>query len=225
MGHKVSPTAYRLGSLFTWKSKWLANKKNFRKFLEEDIRIRVLIMKRWREAAIANVLIERSSNMLHVIVETARPGMIIGRGGTGVEDLKKELHKMIADQPLKVTIEEVRDPEGNATLVANTVALALEKRVPFRRVIKQALERTRSQREVRGAKIMVAGRLNGSAMSRREWVSWGEIPLHNLRANIEFAQDVAQTKYGAIGVKVWAYKGEVFRENKRAKRTRNRRNI
>lgn len=223
MGHKVSPTAYRLGSLFTWKSKWLANKKNFRKFLEEDIWIRSFIMKKWREAAIADVLIERSSNMLHVIVQTARPGMIIGRGGTGVEDLKRELHKITANKPLKVTIEEVKDPEGNATLIANTVATALEKRVPFRRVIKQALERTRSQREVRGAKIMVAGRLNGSAMSRREWVSWGEIPLHNLRANIEFTQDVAQTKYGAIGVKVWVYKGEVFRDSKRAKRQKSSR--
>lgn len=217
MGHKVSPTSLRIGNLFSWKSKWLATKKNYRKFLEEDVRIRKSIMFKLKDAAVAEILIERSANMINIVIKTARPGIIIGRGGTGVDDLKRDLQRLINNKPLKITIEEIKDPGASAVLIANTVATGIEKRIPFRRVIKQSLERTRGQREVRGAKIMVAGRLNGAAMSRREWVSWGGIPLHNLRANIDFAQDVAQTKYGIIGVKVWVYKGEIFNRDQKEK--------
>lgn len=210
MGHKVSPTGLRLGRIFSWKSCWLASKKNYRQFLKEDVRLREFIINKLKDAAVARVDIKRSVNLIEVIIFTARPGIIIGRGGTGIDELKKSLEKFVRYKPLKVTIEEVRNPESNAQLVARTIAEALEKRVPFRRVIKQTLERTKGNKEVQGAKIMVAGRLNGTTMSRREWVSWGKIPLHNLRANIDYAQDVAYTTYGTTGVKVWIYKGEVF---------------
>lgn len=215
MGHKVSPIAFRLGKLYSWESKWLTNKKHFRKFLEEDVKLREFIFNKLKEAAIARVEIRRSVNLIEIVIHSARPGIIIGRGGTGIEDLRKRLQKFIGNKPLKVSIEEVKNPESNARLVAHTVAEALERRVPFRRVIKQALARTKEDRAVQGAKIMISGRLNGAAMSRREWISWGKIPLHNLRADIDWAKDIARTTYGVIGVKVWIYKGEVFSEEEK----------
>lgn len=214
MAQKVSPTALRLGKLFSWKSNWLANKKNYRRFLKEDVRLRNFILNKLKDAAIARVDIKRAVNLIEAIIHTARPGIIIGRGGTGIDDLKEKLQKMIGNKPLKLTIKEVKGPEANARLVARNIAEALEKRVPFRRVIKQSLERSKDNREVRGVKIMVSGRLNGATMSRREWISWGEIPLHNLRANIDYDCDTAYTNYGAIGIKVWIYKGEVFDKEK-----------
>jgi len=214
MGQKVSPISFRLGGLQTWRSKWLAKGKDYRVFLEEDVRMRDFILNKLKEAAIARIDIERSPNMINVVIISARPGIIIGRGGTGIDDLKRELQKLTHNKPLKVSVEEVQNPESNAALVARTVAEAIEKRIPFRRVIKQALDRTRDNRGVKGVKIMVAGRLNGTTMSRREWVSWGEIPLHNLRADIDFVKDVARTKYGIIGIKIWIYKGEVFEGEK-----------
>lgn len=215
MGQKVSPIALRLGHLYTWPSRWVANKKNYRRFLEEDIRLRNFVLENLKEAGIARVCIERSANLINIIIYTSRPGVIIGRGGSGVDELKNKLSRIVNNRPLKITINEVKDPDGNATLLARTIAEALEKRLPFRRVVKQTLERAKSVRGVRGVKIMVAGRLNGASMKRREWVAFGEIPLHNLRANIEFACDVAKTTYGIIGVKVWIYKGEVFEKDKK----------
>ncbi len=214
MGQKVSPISFRLGTLQTWKSKWLVQGKNYRKFLEEDVRMRTFVFNKLKDAAIARIDIERSPNMINIIISSGRPGMIIGRGGTGIEDLKRGLQKLVHNKPLKVSVEEVSDPGSNAVLVARIIAEALEKRIPFRRVIKQSLERTRENRGVKGVKIMVAGRLNGASMSRREWVSWGAIPLHTLRADIDFAKDIAQTKYGTLGIKVWIYKGEVFGDGK-----------
>jgi len=214
MGQKVSPIAFRLGRLKPWKSRWLASKKNYRHFLEEDVCLRVYILKKLKDAGIAFVDIERSANLINIIISTSRPGMIIGRGGTGVEDLKKELAKIINNKPFKVTIEEAKNPEANAQLAAHTVAEALEKRMPFRRVLKQSLERVRGNRDIQGVKIMIAGRLNGASMKRSEWAAWGKIPLHNLRADIDFAQEAAKTNYGIIGVKVWIYKGEIFESQK-----------
>lgn len=213
MGQKVSPIAFRLGLLFTWPSKWVGNKRNYRRFLEEDVKLRAFIFKTLREAGIARVDIERSANLINVIIFTSRPGVLIGRGGTGIEELKGKLLRMVSNKSLKVTIEEVRDPEANAQLVAYNIAEALEKRLPFRRILKQSLERSKQVRGVKGVKIMVAGRLNGASMKRTEWLAAGEIPLHNLRANIDFAKDIARTTYGIIGVKVWIYKGEVFEKN------------
>lgn len=214
MGQKVSPIAFRLGLLYSWPSKWVTNKKNYRLFLEEDIKLRSFIFKILRDAGIARVDIERSANLINVIIFTSRPGIIIGRGGAGVEELKKKLEKMVSNKSLKITIEEVRDPEANAQLVAHNIAEALEKRLPFRRVLKQSLERSKQVRGVKGVKIMVAGRLNGASMKRSEWLATGEIPLHNLRADIDFAKDIARTTYGIIGVKVWIYKGEIFEKSK-----------
>lgn len=214
MGHKVSPTSFRLGILYSWKSRWLASKKNFRKYLEEDVRLRDFIKQKLISAGVSSVEIERSANLIRIIIHSSRPGIIIGRGGMGVDELKKSLMKMVNNQPLKISIEEVKNPEANAQLVARNVAEALEKRLPFRRIIKQSLDRTKENRGVEGVKIMVAGRLNGASMSRREWVSWGKIPLHNLRADIDFAKDIARTTYGVIGVKIWIYKGEVFEKKK-----------
>lgn len=213
MGNKVNPKSLRLGITTNWRSRWFGG-KDYAQLLEKDIMLRRAIMKKWRHAAIADVEIERNAKDVKVIVKTSRPGMIIGRGGAGIEDLiafvKKEF--FIGEKVnVKVDIKEIKQFEESAALVAQDVAEQLEKRMPFRRVLKTTLEQVGKNRNVKGMKIQLSGRLNGAEMSRVEWLSEGTIPLHTLRADIDFARDVARTTYGAIGVKVWVYKGEVFK--------------
>lgn len=216
MGQKVNPISFRLGVLQTWRSKWYANKKDYRHLLKKDIEVKEFIRKKLRNAAISRIEIERSPREIKVNIFSSRPGIIIGRGGSGIEELKKELAKIIQENiKMDINIKEIRKPETDARIVGFLIAEQLEKRIPFRRVIKQSLERIKQNREVKGAKIMVAGRLDGSEMSRREWVSYGKIPLHTLRADIDYATFEAHTTYGVIGIKVWLYKGEVFdKDNK-----------
>lgn len=212
MGHKVNPTGLRLGITTTWKSRWFAD-KDYTKKLKEDVQVREFVMKKWKSAAIADVEIERNANTLKLIIKTSRPGVLIGRGGTGIGDMVAVIkNKFFAGKKidLKIEAQEVRQFEENASLVAQSVAEQLEKRVPFRRILKSTLDTVEKNKNIKGVKIEVSGRLGGAEMSRREWLSRGTVPLHTLRADIDFARATAFTTYGAIGVKTWLYKGEVF---------------
>ncbi|MCX6765992.1 MAG: 30S ribosomal protein S3 [Candidatus Moranbacteria bacterium] len=213
MGHKVNPKSLRIGITTSWRSRWFG-KKNYVQNLKEDIKIRRLVMQRWKKAAIADVEIERSAGIVKLIIKTARPGVLIGRGGTGIEDIsnfiKKKFFAGKKKIELKIEIREIKQFEESASLVSQNVAEQLEKRIPFRRVLKSILDQVEKNKSVKGVKIEIAGRLGGAEMSRREWLYRGTIPLHTLRADIDFARATARTTYGAIGVKVWIYKKEVF---------------
>jgi small subunit ribosomal protein S3 len=212
MGHKVNPRGFRIGITSNWKSRWYS-KKEYAKQLREDIGIRRSVEERLRNAAIGGVDIERSSGLVRVIVKTARPGIIIGRGGTGVEDLKKFIKDNFFKNKkveLKVEVEEIKNSEENAQVVARNIAEQLEKRIPFRRIMKGIADQSMEAHRIKGIKIEISGRLGGADMSRREWLSRGTLPLHTLRADIDFAKDVAKTTFGVIGVKVWIYRGEKF---------------
>lgn len=212
MGHKVNPRGLRIGITCNWRSRWYS-KKEYPKQLKEDIGIRRSVEERLRNAAVGGVDIERSAGLVRVIVKTARPGIIIGRGGTGVEDLKKFIKDNFFKNKkieLKVEVEEIKNSEENAQVVARNIAEQLEKRIPFRRIMKGIAEQAMEARRIKGIKIEISGRLGGADMSRREWLSRGTLPLHTLRADIDFAKDVARTTFGVIGVKVWIYRGEKF---------------
>lgn len=216
MGHKVNPKGLRIGITTPWRSRWFG-KKDYVQNLREDIKIRQAIMKKWKKAAIADVEIERSAGVVKLIIKTARPGVLIGRGGTGIEDINKfvrvEFFGGKKKPEIKIEIQEIKQFEESASLVAQNVAEQLEKRLPYRRVLKSVLEQIQKNKVVKGAKIEVAGRLGGAEIARREWLAKGTVPLHTLRADIDFARATAKTTYGAIGVKVWLYKGEVFEKN------------
>lgn len=216
MARKVTPISFRIGITKPWKSKWFfKSTKNYRKFLTQDIKIRDFIFKKLRHAAIEKVEIGRSPEAVTIDIFTSRPGIIIGRGGGGVEELKRKIEQMF---PLKIkvniNIQEVKTPEAAAKLVAFFIAEQLEKRISYRRVIKQAIDRTIQSPEVKGIKVMLSGRLDGAEIARKEWLSKGKLPLHTLRAEIDFAQEEAHTTYGIIGIKVWIYKGEFFEKEK-----------
>lgn len=215
MGRKVNPKGFRLGMVTGWESRWFA-KKGYAKNLKEDIQIRDFVMEQWQKAAISAVEIERSANVMKIIIKTARPGVLIGRGGTGIEDVSNLIKKNFYPGKkidLKIEAREIRRFEEDAALVAQNVAEQLEKRTPFRRVLKSTLTQVEKNRSIKGVKIEVSGRLDGAEMSRREWLSRGTIPLQTLRANIDFSRYTARTTYGAIGIKVWIHKGEVFSNN------------
>ncbi len=211
MGHKTNPTGLRIGIVTEWKSRWFGAKKEFKKNLREDVLLREFVFKRWKAAGIADVTIDRSSGKVRLVIHTSRPGVLIGRGGTGIEDLSRVVkRRFFAGKKVdfKVDVEEVKRFEESAMLVAQQVAEQLEKRIPFRRALKSTIEQVRSNTKVEGVKIEISGRLGGAEMSRREWLSQGKIPLHTLRADIDFARYNAYTTYGVIGVKAWVYKGE-----------------
>jgi len=215
MGHKVNPIGLRIGITTNWRSRWFGT-KDYTKNLREDIEIRRLIMKQWKTAAVADVEIERSSGVIKLIIKTSRPGVLIGRGGTGIEDISKLIKNNFFKNKkvdLKVEIQEIRQFEESASLLAQNAAEQIEKRMPFRRVLKSTLEQAEKSKIVKGIKIEMCGRLGGAEMSRREWLSKGTIPLHTLRADIDFSKVTAFTTYGTIGIKVWLYKGEVFDRN------------
>jgi len=204
MGQKINPVGFRLGFTKNWQSKWFDN-RSFAKSVAQDIQIRKLVTdKLGFRASVAKVEIERSNNELIVSIHTAKPGVVIGRSGAGVEALKKDLAKII-DGTFKVNIEEVKNPETNAKLVAENVASQLERRLPFRRIIKSTTDAS-VRAGALGAKVSVSGRLNGAEMARRETAVVGSIPLHTIKANIDYATAEAKTTFGVIGVKVWIYK-------------------
>lgn len=212
MGHKVNPKAFRLGQTLTWSSRWFSD-KNYADFLKEDILIRKFIKKILKEAVIEKVEIERSANQIAIFITAARPGVIIGRGGTGIEELKKKIittcFKNNPKQNLKLNITEIDNPNLSSEAMLHFMCADIEKRMPFRRVMKQAIERVMKAGAL-GVKIIMGGRLNGAEIARVETLSQGKVPLHTLRADIDYARGVARTTYGAIGVKVWIYKGDVF---------------
>ncbi len=213
MGHKTNPTGIRLGITTDWQSRWFGARKNYVTNLRKDVEMREFIQKQWKSAMIASVEIERSTGVVRLILRTSRPGVLIGRGGTGIEDLTRMVKKRFFPGKrvdLKVEVQEVKHVEENAQLVAYQVAEQLEKRMPFRRILKSTIDQVESNKNIQGIKIEVAGRLGGAEMSRREWLSKGKIPLHTLRSDIDFAKAEARTTYGVIGVKVWIYKGDKF---------------
>jgi len=207
VGQKVHPIGFRLGTVKTWDSRWFSE-KNYQQFLHEDLKIREFLNKKLAGAQISKVLIERAANKAKVYVYAARPGMIIGKRCAGLESLKTDLRK-VAETDVFLNIIEVRKVEQDAKLVAENIAQQLVKRVNFRRAMKKAMQST-MRSGAQGVKIMCSGRLGGAEMSRREFYREGRVPLHTIRADIDYGQVVARTTYGVIGVKVWIFKGEIL---------------
>ncbi len=222
MSHTVHPYSHRLGIIRDWKSRWFAPKGKFQGMLRGDLLIRDFIGKKLRGMYVADVQIERGEKTMRVIIETSRPGLIIGRQGDGATKFKEEIVKLLKSRDLlgnidvKLDIREIKSPESNAMIVAQMVAEGLEKRLPYRRVQKQMVEKVMANREVKGVKITAAGRLAGSSIARSETRKLGRIPLQTMRADIDYAHYEAKLPYGHIGIKVWIYKGEVFAEKKGA---------
>jgi len=219
MSHTSHPYAVRLGIIRPWKSRWLL--KDYQAFLKEDIMLREFLDTKLRGMLVDSVEIERSPATLNLIIHTARPGLLIGRGGEGVEKLKGSidifLRKLRGSKKtnivLKLTVEEVRSPESHAKVMVESIAQDLEKRLSFRRVLKQTLNKIMGSRGVLGVKIALSGRLDGAEMARYEWLKGGRVPLQTLRADVDFARGRARLPYGDLGIKVWIYRGEVFNKN------------
>lgn len=217
MTHVAHPYIQRIGVNRDWKSRWFTtNPKQFREYLRVDAALRKLLKTRLKGMAVDVVEIERSDKELRIIIKTAKPGLIIGRSGEGITNLKKELdlflrkQKMLSKPELKVDIEEIRSPETSARIVGQMIAEGLEKRLTFRRVMKQTVEKVMANRDVEGVRVILSGRLGGADMARKEELKKGRIPLQTLRADIDFARVEANLPYGVIGIKVWIYRGEVF---------------
>ncbi len=213
MGHKVHPKIFRMSQLWTWDSRWFRAKNKFAESLELDHNIRQYLKKELKGSSVDSVKIEMSPRDVTITIMTGKPGMIIGRGGAGIEDLRKKVQKTFfknsKDKTIRLNVLELANPSLSSTIVAEQMGMDLEKRMPFRRVLKGTIERAQRAGAL-GIKVAVSGRLNGAEIARREWLTWGKVPLATIRSDIEFAQAVAHTIYGAIGVKVWIYKGERF---------------
>ncbi len=208
MGQKVSPIGMRIGINKTWESKWYAGNKDFAKYLNNDVKIRRYLEKKLKDASVSNILIERSANKTNVIINTAKPGVVIGHSGEEIEKIKKELAKLVNEE-IEISIMEVKNPDMVAALVAESIAHQIENRVSFRVAQKKAIRNT-MKAGAKGIKTSVSGRLGGADMARTEGYTEGMIPLHTLRADIDYAHKEANTTYGKIGVKVWIYKGEIL---------------
>lgn len=208
MGQKVSPLLLRIGYIKNWRSLWFADKKEFSKNIVEDSKVRKFIKKRFEQAAVANVIIERMANQIKIRICSARPGIIIGRRGADVDKLKGELSQFTTKE-ISIDIEEIKNPAIDAQLIGQTIAFQLEKRVAFRRAMKRALEQAMTS-GAQGVKISCSGRLGGAEMSRRETYKMGKLPLQTFRANIDYGFAEALTTYGILGIKVWVYKGDVI---------------
>ena len=211
MGQKIHPTGFRLAVTRDWGSRWFANSKDFAGMLQEDLKVREYLKKRLAHASVARVLIERPAKNARITLFSARPGVVIGKKGEDIEALKRDLQKIMG-VPVHVNIEEVRKPELDAKLIADSIAQQLEKRIMFRRTMKRAMQNA-MRLGAQGIKIMSAGRLNGAEIARTEWYREGRVPLHTLRANIDYGVAEAKTTYGIIGIKVWVFKGEMLGRN------------
>lgn len=216
MGKKINPKVFRLTTTVTWPSKWFGEGREYIRNVQQDIGVRRFLLRELREAGVDRVEIERSASKVNIGVYTAKPGLIIGRGGTGVEDLKKKLHRKFLSRPsgikpgsISLNIHEVDRPNLSAYIVLQSMIIDIEKRMAFRRVMKQAINRVERAGGL-GVKVTMSGRLNGVEIARRETLSSGKVPLHTLRADIDYARGTAITTYGTIGIKVWIYKGEKF---------------
>jgi small subunit ribosomal protein S3 len=210
MGQKINPIGYRLGVTKNWSSKWYANSKNFSVFLQNDIKVREFLNKKLANAAVSKIVIERPAKNAKITIYSARPGIVIGKKGEDIETLRSSLQNLMGI-PVQLNIEEIRKPEVDASLIAQSIAQQLEKRVMFRRAMKRAMQNA-MRLGAQGIKIMSSGRLNGIEIARSEWYREGRVPLHTLRADIDYGVARAQTTYGIIGIKVWIFKGERFEE-------------
>ncbi len=208
MGHKVHPVGIRLGISKDWNSKWYANKREYAEYLEGDLKVREMLRKRLAQAGVSRIQIERPAKTARVTVHTARPGVVIGKKGEDIEKLRKDVSAMMG-VPVHINVSEVRKPELDAQLVAESIAQQLERRIMFRRAMKRAVGNAMRLGAL-GIKVNVAGRLNGAEIARSEWYREGRVPLHTLRADIDYGFAEARTTYGVIGIKVWIYKGEIF---------------
>ncbi|MDD5071994.1 MAG: 30S ribosomal protein S3 [Patescibacteria group bacterium] len=223
MGKKVNPKILRMGITKTWPSVWFGSGEKYIKSIQQDVRIRKFLLKELREAGVDRVEIERSVNKININIHTAKPGIIIGRGGSGAEDLKKKIHEKFLSRPsgirrgdINLNISEVDRPNLSAQIVLQSMVMDIEKRMPFRRVMKQAISRVERAGAL-GVKVVVGGRLNGAEIARTEKLVSGKVPLNTLRADIDYARGTAHTTYGSIGVKIWIYKGEVFKKEETKK--------
>jgi len=223
MSHIVHPYSHRLGIIKDWRSRWFGTKGQYQKLLKSDVLVREFLEKRLRGLYVSGVDIERGSKLFRIIIRTSRPGLLIGKSGEGAVRLKNEIVKLIRNrglvgaENLKLDIEEVRSPESNAAIVAHMVVEGLEKRLPFRRVMKQTVDKVMANRDVKGVRIYLGGRLGGAEMARTEELKKGRIPLQTLRADIDFTRARAHMTYGDIGIKVWIYKGEIFSDKNQIK--------
>ena len=209
MGQKVNPNGFRVGVIKDWNTRWYASKKDFADFLVEDRKIRDFVKKKYYQASISRIEIDRAAGKITVSIFTARPGLLIGKGGTGIEVIKEDIKKTIG-KDVSVNIMEIRDPDADAQLVAENIASQLEKRISFRRAMKQSMGRAMQKNSVKGIKMMVSGRLGGAEIARSEGYHDGSIPLQTMRADIQYGFAEAKTTYGRIGCKVWIYKGELL---------------
>ena len=221
MGQKVNPISYRLPVYHDWRAKWFADKKEYAPLIHEDLKVREFVKKKLEQAAVPKIIIERAANRLRVTVHTARPGIVIGRKGAEIDKLKEELHKLTGGKEIYVDIVEIKQPETDAQLVAENIALQLERRISFRRAMKKAVQTAmeigKRDGSAKGIKIRCSGRLGGSEIARTEWYREGTVPLHTLRADIDYGFAEALTVYGKIGVKCWIYKGDLHRAKSRRK--------
>ena len=209
MGQKVNPNGFRVGVIRDWNTRWYASKKDFADFLVEDRKIRDFVKKKYYQASISRIEIDRAAGKITVSIFTARPGLLIGKGGTGIDAIKEDIKKAIG-KDVSVNIMEIRDPDADAQLVAENIASQLEKRISFRRAMKQSMGRAMQKNSVKGIKLMVSGRLGGAEIARSEGYHDGSIPLQTMRADIQYGFAEAKTTYGRIGCKVWIYKGELL---------------
>jgi small subunit ribosomal protein S3 len=217
MGQKVHPYGLRLGYTKTWKSRWFA-KKDYASLLHEDLKIKKRLKEELKSAGVASIEVERPGNKLKITIQTARPGIIIGRKGAEIDRLRQQVQKQTGREVLPINIQEVRRPELNAQLVAESIAMQLEKRVAFRRAMRKAVD-SAQRFGCKGIKVRCGGRLNGAEIARTEWYLQGRLPLHTLRADIDYGLAEARTTYGVIGVKCWIYNGEILEQKKRRERT------
>jgi len=245
MSHKVHQKIFRIKRMEDWETRGFYKKKDFAKYLEEDFVIREFLNKKLKKVGIESIYIERFPSKTNIIISTLKPGFIIGRGGKGITDLKTDLSKEILKlrklrskngqrkqddstgkvEELRLEIKEVKDPWGSATLIAQWMAQQIERRVAFRRVLKQALSKVATSKEIQGCRVQVSGRLNGVEIARKEWLQEGKMPRNNIRADIDYALYEAHCTYGVIGIKVWVYKGEKFEEKQEEKVAKDRNNI
>jgi small subunit ribosomal protein S3 len=223
MSHTVHPYSHRLGIIRDWKSRWFATHRNYRDALRADLTVREYLQKELRPFYVGGLDIERGQKMIRVIIKTSRPGMLIGKAGDGVVKLRAKILDLLRrekinlrGQELKIDIEEIRNPESNAAIAAMMIAEALEKRLPFRRVMKQTIEKVMANKDVQGIRVRLGGRLGGAEIARTEELKKGRIPLQTLRADIDFVREKAHMTYGDIGIKVWIYKGEIFKKDQKS---------
>jgi len=230
MTHVAHPYVQRLGIIRDWKSRWFSGEpKKYREYLRTDAAVRKLLEKKLRGMYVSSIEIERNQKVYRIVISTSRPGLIIGRSGEGATKLRKEVDLLmrtlkLTDKPeIKIDIEELRSPETSASIVGQMVVEGLEKRMPFRRVMKQTAEKVMANRDVKGVRIIASGRLGGAEMARKEELKRGRIPLQTLRADIDFSRETAILPYGTIGVKVWIYRGDIFTDRKAAGEEQNTR--